>query len=240
MKKSVIYYMVLSIVVSVFMACGGSQNSSSIDQYFLLKNKFLGTSATLTFENETNYNIAGSMSGCSWSNEGTYVIDGDKILLTPTKCVNECDEKSDPCKSTVGEGVCTLIEKNGMKFMFVKASYEGFSEDYVVVDKLNPCEALKKDQANVVDGPTELDGKWISVSDTAYTIEYKDAKYTSFNSGQMDGEGEYKISNIYMISECFYEQNIKSLKSGKFLSESYFDGMNCNDYKIEGEVLYIN
>jgi len=240
MKRTTFFYLVSSILVSLLAACGG-ENSSKLSTEFLLKNKFLGDQITLEFENETNYKIVGSSSGCSWSNEGTYVIEGDKILLHPTKCENSCDPEADPCKSSVGEAICTITEISEKKRLHVQASYEGYSGDYKIVDKLNPCAEIKEEQANIGDGPTEIDGKWKGLADESI-IKYEDGRWVVLDAtGQEIGpEGQYKISNIEMIDECMNDINIKSLKKGNYLNTSYEEmGTSSDEYSLEGDILTI-
>jgi len=244
MKKTSFYYLLSGIVVSLLLACGNG-NSSKIDKDVLLKNKFLGDEIVLTFENETNYKIAGSMSGCGWSNEGTYEIDGEKVLLHPTKCEDFCQQKEplDPCKTTLGEAVCTLREIEGTKKLHVQSlNYDGFDGDYTIVD-INPCAEIKEEQDNVGNGPTEIDGNWMGVDDDSKEMmKYEDGRWVVCDStGQEIGpDGQYKISNIEMIDECLADQTIKSLKKGKYLTTSNVEGScSSSEYKIEGDILTI-
>ncbi len=108
-----------------------------------------------------------------------------------------------------------------------------------IVDKLNSCAEIKKEQTNIGNGPTEIDGNWMSLTDKSI-IQYKDERWVVLDaSGQEIGpEGRYKISNIEMNDECMDDVTIKSLKKGKYLN-TYYEAMGTSSskYSIEGNIL---
>jgi len=228
----------LVFALAILAACGGGSGESSLDKDFLLKNKFAGGANFLIFEDETKFKLTGAESACTWEYEGTYVIDGDKVVLTATKCNNSCIEDEDKC--IYGSGTCTIVDVAGVKKLkFVNG--KNVTDECFILDKANPCKQIKEEHASVGSGATELEGKWTSANDPNSVIEYGADSYTNIDStGTPDGGGKYKISKQEMPAECFDDVSIKSLKKGKYLNKTNHLGMYSSlKYKVDGDVLII-